>query len=92
MPAPASYSNIILIPGRGDLGLRPLICCVTGSVLPGTYPGAAEAHSQEKGENSSYGKAKGPPQRQYKGSKLPCDLGRTRSGMEPQAFVLFYSP
>lgn len=38
MPAPMLYSNIILILGSRDLGLCPLICCVTGSVLPGTHP------------------------------------------------------
>jgi len=51
MPAPALYSNIILIPGRrGDLGLRPLICCVTGSVLPGTQPGQRRHIAGERGK------------------------------------------
>lgn len=88
MPA----SNIILIPGRGDLGLCPLICCVTGGVLPGMYSGQQKHTAGGKGKTPQMGKHKGYARGDNKGSKLPCGLGRTRPGMEPQAFVLFCSP
>lgn len=63
MPAPASYSNTILIPGRrGDLGLHPLIRCVTGSILPGTYLWQQKHTARRKGKIPQMGKHKGYPE------------------------------
>lgn len=56
MPAPVLYSNIILILGSRDLGLCPLICCVTGSVLPGTYPGQQKHTTGRKVEVPQMGR------------------------------------
>lgn len=56
MPAPVLYSNIILILGSRDLGLCPLICCVTGSVLPGTYPGQQKHTTGRKRKVPQMGK------------------------------------
>lgn len=82
MPAPASYSNIILIPGRrGDLGLHPLICCVTGSILPGTYLWQQKHTARRKGKIPQMGKHKGYPRGNAKAANCPVvqeepDLGQ----------------